>query len=606
MRLQRFPESLRRFVGALPVRRRVLRRRTGILLGAVALILIGTGWIAVTGLLARAELLAAQRALDVLRRSATDTGSTGATTSAVRSAVAHADRAHHLTTGPAWYLASRLPWLGDPLETARGAAAATDRLTQDVVRPLAGLAPGLIGAGHQGGFPAVLSALGGQASVLDRAARAAAEVRAETGRLPHATWLPAVDRARARLAGELDRIVPATADISVAARVLPPMLGQHGTRRYLVVFQNTAEARGTGGLPGAFAVLTARGGRVGFESFGTDSMLNDVNPPIDLGPEYTARYGTSAPSRVWVNSNVSPHFPHAARIWAATWQTYSGRPVDGALALDPSALSLLLRATGPGQLPDGTAVTAGNVLELTERTGYARYQVPAERKEFLLDVARTAATTLMNAMNDPQRLPALLTAAHDAVREGRLKAWSGRPEEQRLLRQRPLSGALPRADGPFTGLVLNNAAGGKLDYYLERKVDWIPGRCTPDGREVTARIAFTNHAPVSGLPLYVTQRGDRPPYPTRPGDNRVLASYYASEGALMTGATLDGRPVTLDSGAERGHPVYTLDLELPVGKTRTLTLRLLEPRSERPPVVWRQQLVAPLRTAVAPYPACGG
>ena len=40
---------------------------------------------------------------------------------------------------------------------------------------------------------------------------------------------------------------------SIAVRLLPGMLGGDGERRYLFVFQNNAEIRATGGIPGAFA-----------------------------------------------------------------------------------------------------------------------------------------------------------------------------------------------------------------------------------------------------------------------------------------------------------------------------------------------------------------
>ncbi|WP_328727265.1 DUF4012 domain-containing protein [Streptomyces sp. NBC_00259] len=589
------------------------RRAVHVLSGVAVLCLVGAGWIAVTAVLARTELVAAQRSLDTLRLSvAGAAGQPGPAAdrhkddrkAALDSAALHADRAHSLTSGPAWYLAAHVPFFGRPLDTVRGLADVADRLTHDVLPPVMRMAPGHgANAGHQS-VPEVLSALGDTAPDLERAAEAAADMRAETHELPRSSWLPAADRARRQVAGQLDRIAPAMSDAAVAAKVLPPMLGAQEPRRYLVVFQNTAEARGTGGLPGAFAALTVHKGQLAFESFGTDTMLAEVEPSLDLGAEYTKQYGHMDPVDTWANSNVSPHFPNAARIWASTWREYSGQKVDGAVALDPSALARLLRATGPGQMPDGTELTADNALDLAERTGYARYPDSAQRKAFLLDVARTAADRLVTALDDPGTLPGLIMAGYDIVKEERLKAWSARGEEQTLLAEHPLSGTLSATTGPFAGVVVNNAAGGKLDYYLQRELRWIPGRCTSDGRSVTARVTLTNNAPASGLPEYVTQRGDKPRYPTRPGDNRLLVSYYASQDALLDSVTVDGRPTMVNGGYERGHPVYTVDLELPAQSSRTLTFRLREPAADRPPVLLSQSLVTPLRARVEPYPAC--
>ncbi|MFE9773395.1 DUF4012 domain-containing protein [Streptomyces sp. NPDC005931] len=577
--------------------------------------LAGVGWVAVTGLLARSELLASQQALESLQQQVAE-GSPAApaqgagpparhrTQAAVRAAAEHAARAHRLTSGPAWYAAAHVPVLGGPARTVRGAAEAADTLARHVIRPLAHTATALT-AGTRADGPVNLSALRGAAPELGRAALSASDAREDVNALPRRTWLPSVDRARDRLLARLDRLVPATGDVAAAARVMPSMLGERGPRRYVVVFENTAEARGTGGLPGAFAVLTADRGRLAFESFGNDTEMAQAVAAVDLGDEYAALHGHNAPTSTWVNSNLSPHFPYAARIWAAAWRQHKGERVDGALALDPGALSGLLVASGPARLPDGTEVTAGNVVDLTERSSYAAYRDTRERKRFFLDVARAVAQRLLGAAGDPRRRQALFAALSGQLGEGRVKVWSAHGSEQRELQRRRFGGALPDTSDPLAGLIVNNAAGTKLDYYLDRRLEWAPGRCVTAGREVTATVRLTNRAPASGLPPYVTQRVDDPPYPTRPGDNRLLVSYYATKGARLNEAVLDGRPVLVQQAAERGRPVFTLDLELRAGATRTLVLHLRESASDRPPAVLRQPLVRPLEEVVRPPRLCG-
>ncbi|WP_406859663.1 DUF4012 domain-containing protein [Streptomyces sp. HUAS MG47] len=584
---------------------------------AAALPPVAAAWIGVTGWLAHSELRAAQDDLNALRTAVTAAAASGpAAASAgapaesdqerlLRSAAAHAARAHDLTTGPAWYTAAALPLVGGPLETVRGIAQASDRLAGDVLPPLLRAVPRLTAGAHTGGVPRALTELGGQAPAFDRAARAADEVRSAVRRLDRSTWLPAADRGRAQLADQLDRLVPRTRDAAVAARWVPSMLGTQGPRRYFLSFQNTAEARGTGGLPGAFAVVRADRGRLTFERFGNNTELEGVGADVDLGDEFEAQYGNNGPAAVWANSNMSPHFPYAGRIWTEAWRTHTGQGLDGAIAIDPGTLGLLLRATGPARMPDGTELTADNTVDLTERASYATFTDVAQRKAFFVEAARAAAARMMTAFDDPSLLPALLSAVQDVQREGRMQLWSAHPAEQRLLETAGLAGALPDTPGPFAGLVVNNAAGTKLDYYLDRSLVWSPGACTDTGRAVTVTVTLANRAPVSGLPHYVTQRVDHPPYPTRAGDNRLLVSYYAGIGATLTGATLDGRKVALIPGAERGHPVYTLDLELPRQSSRTLVLHLREPRADHPPTLLRQALVTPMRATVRPTEPCG-
>jgi hypothetical protein len=93
----------------------------------------------------------------------------------------------------------------------------------------------------------------------------------------------------------------------------------------------------------------------------------------------------------------------------------------------------------------------------------------------------------------------------------------------------------------------------------------------------------------------VTGRSDARSYLVKPGDNRLSVSYLATQGALMESVTVAGKPGTGRIGVERGHPVYTIDLELPRGTPRTIVLHLSEPAAAGPPVVLRQPLVRPLQ-----------
>jgi hypothetical protein len=597
-----------------PARRN--RRRVRLLLWALmGLLLTGLVWIVVTGLLARAELVTSRDDLRTLRSSMTGTGGLASTTErgasrselalrTARSAAAHAERAHWLTTGPAWYVAAQLPFAGGAFETVRGTAEVVDRLAGKalpaVVRTVGRL------TANAGGKHLNLAELRRAAPDLERAAHEAALARTEADSLPRHTWLPPVDRVRGQLLATLDRVAPAMENAAVGARLLPPMLGEGGLRRYLLVFQNPAEARGTGGMPGAYAVLTADKGSLALPEFGRDTDMAGTRPKIDLGAEFAAMYGQYDSVMTWPNSNMSPHFPYAARIWSAAWHAKSGERMDGVLSLDPGALAGLLAAVGPARMADGTLVTAANVVDLTERTNYVMYPDPVKRKAFLLNVARAAAGRLLTAAGDSQRRPALLRGLYEVLGSGQMTAWSAHANEQRELAARPVGGSVPEGPGPYAGLVVNNAAGTKLDYYLDRALEWSPGRCTGDGREVTVKAVLTNRAPAGGLPSYVTDRLDKPAHGTRKGDNRLIVSYFATADARLVEASLDGKRPFSSPGTERGHPVYTFDVEVPRGQSRTLTLHLLEPPSDRAPTVLRQRLTRPLQVTVRPGPRCAG
>ncbi|MFK4226655.1 DUF4012 domain-containing protein [Streptomyces sp. NPDC019890] len=605
---------LSRFTGL--VRRN--RRRTRLSMWvAGGCLLAGSGWVLVTGLYARSELLAARSELDTLRNTVTaplspvsaasdGTSRRARTEAAARSAALHGALAHRLTTGPAWFVAAQLPGLGGPFETIRGTARAVDRLTGAVLPAVVRTVGDLTNEAGAGDGHLNLSELRRAAPALEQASRQVTAARAETRDLPRRTWLPVVDRARTQLLEKLDRMAPTVEDAATGARLLPAMLGADGPRRYFMVFQNPAEARGTGGMPGAQAMLTADKGTLALTEFGHDAEMVTARPKVDLGAEFTAMYGHSDSVNTWPNSNMSPHFPFAARIWSAAWLDKSGERVDGVLSVDPGALARLLAASGPTRTSDGTAVAADNVVDLSERINYMTYPDPLERKAFLLNVARAAAGRLLTAAEDPQRRPALLLGLHEVLGNGQMQVWSAHRDEQRELESRPVGGSLPLSPAPYAGLVVNNAAGTKLDYYLDRTLDWYPGRCTAAGREVTVKAVLANRAPSAGLPTYVTARLDKPPYATHEGDNRLLVSYYATAGANLIKATVDGHTALVSPGFERGHPVYTLDVEVPAGSSRTVMLHLLEPPADDAPTVLHQQLPRALHATVHPSSGCHG
>ncbi|MFI9650062.1 DUF4012 domain-containing protein [Streptomyces sp. NPDC052040] len=604
------PDGIAAHSPDVPARRN--RRRARLLLWAlVVLLLVGLGWIMVTGLLARAELVGTRNDLSSLRAAMAASSGPVSTAErgelaarAVRSAAGHAGRAHWLTAGPAWYMAAHLPWVGGPFESVRGAAGVLDRLAGRVL-PAALRAVDRVSAGTGSGH-IDLVALRRAAPELERASHESALALAEAGGLPKKTWLPAVDQARGELLAGVRRVAPVMENAAVGARLLPAMLGESGPRRYFLVFQNPAEARGTGGMPGSYAVLTADKGTLALPEFGRDTDMAAARPKVDLGAEFAAMYGQYGSVGTWPNSNMSPHFPYAARIWSAAWQSKSGEHVDGVVSLDPGALAGLLAAVGPARMTDGTQVTAANVVDLTERTNYVLYPDPVRRKAFLLDVARAAAGRLLAAAGNSQRRPALLRGLYKVLRTGQMTVWSAHGDEQRELAARPVGGSLPEGPGAYAGLVVNNSAGTKLDYYLDRRMEWSAGRCTAAGREVTVTAVFTNRAPSTGLPPYVTDRLDKPTDAPRPGDNRLLVSYFATAGAGLLDAHIDGKTALSSPGTERGHPVYTFDVEVPRGRSRALTLHLLEPPTVGAPVVLRQQLTRPLEVVVRPGPRCGG
>ena len=588
-----------------PHRRRATRRRALLLAVAAGwgLLLTALAWLGVTAYLVRGEAAALQRDLAQLQ-SQVEAGDLAAAQQTAAALQQHAQRAHQLTTGPVWAMAAALPYVGAPLETARGTTAATADLAEH----------GLTGLIDAAGLlqPDQLRAADGTVSVeriaaagpaIAQAHLAAVRALAAIEALPHRTWLTRADDARAMVQTKLSTLTTTLASADRAARIAPTLLGATTPQRIFLGFQNDAEARGTGGLPGAFAILVVDHGRFDFTHFESDDYLRGT--PADpngldesvFGRDFALAYRALGATTVYQNTNLSAHFPYAAQLWAAMWQAKSGERVDAAIAVDPTALSYLLRAAGPTQLPDGTPLRADDIVQLTQSTAYARFGDDQDaRKQFLTDIARAASEHLLDPGIDAA---ALLRQAARAGGERRLLIWSADQAVQQELAATAFAGAVPVTADPYAGFTVNNAGGNKLDYYLDRSMTWSADGCGPT-RRVTVSLTLTNSAPTSGLSDYVAGRLDRPPYPVGPVDNIELVSYYATAGSQLVSATLDGQPLDgVVSLQELGHPMYRVGVELPAGQSRTITLTLEEPTTGAEVTILRQPLVRALAVDVA-------
>ena len=570
-----------------------------LLIGCGALIVLAGIWLAVTSLLARAELNTVRHEVARLRTQIDDNDYSAAAKTA-QTLRSHTRRAHFYTTGPVWFVAAHVPLAGEPLQTVRGIAAASDSIADSAL-------PTLVAARDKLD-PAQLRAASGRIDVeriesvapaLVSADRTAARAAARVDGLARRTWLGPVDRARSDLATQLGALAKTVHSASIAARTLPDLLGAHGTKRYFVVFQNDAEARGTGGLPGAFGIATAADGTVSFDRFYNDDELDHVSAAVDFGPDYDELYLGAKTTTMYVNSNLGPHYPYAAQIWLSMWQQHTGQRLDGALAVDPTALSYLLGVTGPTTVRGTLPVNSGNVVALTQSQAYSLYPDRAQRRVFFRDVAAAVADDVVNAHAS---LHALVDAAGRAAGERRLLFWSADPNLESLVADTSVSGIVPDTSAPFAGLSIVNDGGNKLDYYLDRSLTWQGVGCG-EARAVTVTVRLTNNAPATGLPDDVVARSDQHPYAVQRGDNRLDVSYYATSNAVLVGAELDRQPVQFESGQEQQHPVFRFDVELPRGRTRTLVLHLQEPPSKAAPIVLRQPLVRPLTVDVEP-PHC--
>ncbi|WP_255869697.1 DUF4012 domain-containing protein [Arthrobacter jinronghuae] len=525
-------------------------------------------------------------------------------------------RARSTANGPLWKAASAVPILGANFGAVREVAVSADDVAARAVAPLLNQYEALDWQ--------ALSPTDGRINIDQlSSAEPSISAAANTVHLSHdrlasidlSLLLPDVADPIRSATEQLSSVSTALGTASSAAQLLPAMLGADGERNYLVLVQNSAEARATGGIPGALAMLTTNDGRISLSGQSSAGAIEAFRPALDVDPEqerlYTKRLGTQMQ-----NVNLTPHFPTAAETAKRMWEErYPGKTVDGVLAIDPVVLAHLLEATGPVDLTDPavvgaiegtslpTSLTKENVVPTLLSDVYREIEEPAAQDAYFAAVAASVFSAFTEAQGDSSQLIKGLTTS---AQEHRIYLWSSVKDEQDIISSTALAGAVtgPNAGGANFGVYFNDGTGAKMDYYASRTVQLVQ-TCESNGySRYNVQLTVGNTAPqdaASSLPAYVTGAGV---FGVEPGRIRTNYVVYGPAQALVESAQINGTSVPFGAGKHGQRPVGTVTLELAPGETAVIDLEFSrvvqdsEPKLQvTPSVQAARDVVLPAKTS---------
>jgi len=536
-----------------------------LLLGLVAAVGLQVAYL----LSVRDNLLAGRAALLAARRSALG----GDLKAASRSFATAADRfgaAVDFSNGPIGDAARIVPWLGNGAEATAIMADAGASLSSTglLVVDALGETPGGIAAFAPRGGVFPIDRYAALAPTIDHAAGNVTDAAAELADAPDSLMPGTIATARWDAEADTTRLAEDLLGIGMLLRAAPEFGGSAAPQRYLVLSQNPAELRGTGGIWGAYAILTIRGGHVTVSSSRAIGTLRDFPAGRVQSPsaEYSRNYDQYGGAGSWQNMNATPDFPAAAQAALNNYAVGEGRRLNGVWAVDPFALRKLLAITGPVSVPGAGSITAANVVAFTTHRVYTAFGDTTQRKEIVGTVATNVLVRFLAMHQQP--IPRL-RAIGDVLASGHLRVYSTDPMMRSGLGALGLGGAFSEPDGDVLAVTVNNGSGSKIDYYADRTVTYDV-RLGADGAAISeTTVAIANEAPTHGQPRYVLgpslhggQAGDQVPVTT--------VSCHAPC-ALQT-AERDGRPIEVAVGSENGIPWLRDYRAIGAGQTGSLRL----------------------------------
>lgn len=269
------------------------------------------------------------------------------------------------------------------------------------------------------------------------------------------------------------------------AQIAPGLLGQDGSRTYLVLIQNSDEIRPTGGFISAVGRVEISHGQLISVTVQDSYAIDDFSKEYPNPPQPLLDY---MGSEQWVlrDANWSPDFPATALDAIHLYQISRPEQVDGVIGVNLKGIEMLITGLEPLDVPGlPEPVTAANVSQILRETWNPSQDISrssadwrswySARKQFIGVAMRAAIDKLLAGKANWTQL-GLETI--DAFNQRQLMIYTS-PEAD-MLRQLRWDGALRSSVGDYLMVVDANVGFNKTNVLVSESLNY-QATLQPDG-----------------------------------------------------------------------------------------------------------------------------
>lgn len=368
-----------------------------------------------------------------------------------------------------------------------------------------------------------------------------------------------------KIIGDLNSDIPA----------ILTLLGDIEPHTFLVLLQNNAEIRPSGGFIGNYVIVETNDGYVTknetFDVYNADHQLAEfVTPPPEIA---------NVNNRWFMrDSNYSGDFPLSAQKAAWFLEKENGPGVDTVIAVDLSLIEELLRLTGPISVPQlRRALTNENFSVILSYIVESKLTGRENPKEMLHDFVPVFKKKLFENA-DPVALASALGAG---IESKHLLAYSRDSGVEDFFARHGLAGEMkklePKED--YLNIVHSSVGGNKSDRYMEEKI--VHDTYIQSDNEVKVDLAITRshgwHVETEkeitdmirsfgfkDIPLSVLEILGR-------SRNLQAVRIYVPKGSVLESSSDNSVKTNFDE--ETGKTYFSVMINTPVGQSKTLKLR---------------------------------
>ncbi len=339
--------------------------------------------------------------------------------------------------------------------------------------------------------------------------------------------------------------------------------------KYLVLFQNNAEMRPSGGFIGSFAIIEFSNYKIKNINFNTNIYK--------LDQAFTSEHFVPSPmplalinNNKWAlrDSNFAASYPEAASQVEWFYNQESGESVDGVIAINASVVNDLLKITGPINLSNyDTSISSDNFFtELTTQIEKDYYQSSTNRdvnepKSILKDLLPELAHRLMQ-----QNKIELIKKIYSEIEEKQVLFYSNDSNIQNAILAENWGGEIRQTPSDYLTVNNANVGGNKSSLSIKESLDYKVSR--EDGGLIANLTITRSHFGTNVWPN---------------GINYNYARILVPSGSTLLSTELNGKDILnkIEEGREVGKTYFALTFATIPGTSDVVNLKYALPLSDK-------------------------
>lgn len=261
-------------------------------------------------------------------------------------------------------------------------------------------------------------------------------------------------------------------ELTDLAEKLEIFLGGQTDKRYLMVFQNNTEMRGSGGFMGSFAVVDFSNGAIksiktpGGGTYDTDGGLRRIiaapEPLRMLNPSW----------HLW-DANWWPDWPTSAKKIMWFYEKSDGSSVDGVIAITPNVIIDLLKLTGPINMPNyNEVVSADNFMDVVQAIAEQKTGKTDTPKKIIGDLTNILIDKLTKESNKEQSIKLLDLIENNLTQKYIITYFKDNDLQNKVIEE-DWGGAIKETNGDYLMIANANIGGQKSDKKMFQTIEHV-------------------------------------------------------------------------------------------------------------------------------------